>query len=139
MVTKSAAVSTTSRQERQEPMDILRNAGIVPLLNMLITLLPIVAAIAYVLRPSEQRLGLIRPVSMAALFAGLAGLVLGLINMLRYYWMNETAPNPRFLAVGTAESMLPLLTAFGSLTFAWLCVAARQGVGSVKRYGGTGA
>ena len=28
------------------------------------------------------------------------------------------------VAVGSAESLVPLLLAFGSLTVAWLCVAA---------------
>lgn len=76
-------------------------------------------------QPSEQRLALMRPLSLASLFAGLSGLLLGLINMLRYYWMNETDLSMRVMAVGLAESLVSLLLAFEALTLAWLCVAVR--------------
>lgn len=92
---------------------------------MFVAILPIFAGLAYLIRPSEQRLAFMRPLSLASLFAGLSGLCLGLINILRYYWMNETEISMRIMAVGVAESLVSLLLAFGSLTFAWLCVAVR--------------
>jgi hypothetical protein len=64
-----------------------------------------------------------RPVSLAGLFAALTGCVVGLINVLRYVWVEESPLNYRILAVGTAESLVTLFLAFGSLTVAWLCVA----------------
>jgi hypothetical protein len=120
-------------------MDILRQAGIAALLAMFVAILPIFAGLAYVIRPSEQRLAFMRPLSLASLFAGLSGLLLGLINILRYYWMNETEISMRIMAVGVAESLVSLLLAFGSLTFAWLCVAVRFWSASNKGYGATGA
>lgn len=106
-------------------MDVLRQASIAALISMFISILPVFAGLAYLIRPSEHRLALMRPLSLASLFSGLAGLLLGLINVLRYYWMHETELSIRVMAVGFAESLVSLLLAFAALTFAWLCVAAR--------------
>jgi hypothetical protein len=107
-----------------ELLGILGNAGIVALLSMLVSIFPLGAGLAYVLRPSEQRLALMRPISLAGLFAALSGTVTGAINVLRMIWTSEGPVNWRVVAVGSAESLVPLLLAFGSLTVAWLCVAA---------------
>jgi hypothetical protein len=77
----------------------------------------------YVVGPSERKLALMRPISLAALFSGLAGLLLGFINVLKGIWSAEADVPWRIVAVGAAESMVPLTLAFGALTFAWLCVA----------------
>jgi len=103
---------------------ILGNAGIVARLSMLVCILPLGAGLAYVLRPSEQRLAMMRPISLAALFSGLTGTVTGAVNVLRGIWMNEGLVNWRIVAVGSAEALVTLLLAFGCLTVAWLCVAA---------------
>jgi biopolymer transport protein ExbB/TolQ len=107
-----------------EVLEILGNASIVARLSMLVSIFPLGAGMAYVLRPSEQRLALMRPVSLAGLFAGLTGTVTGAINVLRGIWMSEGPVNWQIVAVGSAESLVTLLLAFGSLTVAWLCVAA---------------
>jgi hypothetical protein len=102
---------------------MLSEAGIAALLSMLIAVSPVVAGLAYVVSPSERRLAFMRPISLAALFAGLAGLMLGFINVLKGVWSAEADVPWRIVAVGAAESMVPLTLAFGALTFAWLCVA----------------
>ena len=102
---------------------VLSEASIAALLSMLVALLPIAAGLAYVVSPSERKLSFMRPISLAALFSGLSGLMLGFINVLRGIWMAEAQVNWRTVAVGSAESMVPLTLAFGALTFAWLCVA----------------
>ena len=107
-----------------ELFQILGNASIVARLSMLVTIFPLGAGVAYALRPSEQRLAMMRPVSLAGMFAALCGTVVGAINVLRGIWMSEGAVDWRIVAVGTAESLVPLLLAFGCLTVAWLCVAA---------------
>lgn len=113
-----------------ELFSVFREAGIAALLSMLVTLFPAVAGVAYLLSPSEKRLAFLRPISLAGLFAGLAGLLLGFINVLRGIWIHDPV-EWKVVAVGTAEAMVPLTLAFGALTFAWLCVAAgmrRQGI-----------
>lgn len=105
-----------------ELINVLSQASIAALLSMLVALFPIATGLAYVVSPSERRLSFMRPVSLAALFSGLAGLLLGFINVLRGFWVIEGDVNWRIVAVGTAESFVPLTLAFGALTFAWLCV-----------------
>ena len=90
---------------------------------MLVAVFPVAAGLGYVISPTERRLAFMRPISLAALFSGLAGLLLGLINVLRGIWMTESDLNWRVTAVGSAEALVPLTLAFGALTFAWLCVA----------------
>jgi hypothetical protein len=107
-----------------EFFNILASAGIVARLSMLVSVFPLGAGLAYLLRPSEQRLALMRPVSLAGLFGALTGTVTGAINVLRGIWMSEGSVDWRIVAVGSAESLVTLLLAFGCLTVAWLCVAA---------------
>ena len=106
-----------------ELLSIFREASIAALFSMLVAIFPVGAGLAYLLAPSERRLAFVRPISLAALFSGLAGLLLGFINVLRGIWMAEAEVNWRTTAVGSAEAMVPLTLAFGALTFAWLCVA----------------
>jgi hypothetical protein len=118
------SVYIPEREGSLELFSVFREAGIAALLSMLVAVFPFAAGVAYVLSPSERRLAWLRPISLAALFAGLAGMMLGFINVLRGIWMFEGDINWRTVAVGVAEAMVPLLLAFGALTFAWLCVAA---------------
>ena len=105
-----------------ELFSVFREASIAALLGMLVALFPAAAGVSYLLSPSERRLGFMRPISLAGLFAGLAGLLLGFINVLRGIWIHEPL-DWKVVAVGAAEAMVPLTLAFGALTFAWLCVA----------------
>jgi hypothetical protein len=106
-----------------ELIGIFREAGIAALLSMLVAIFPAFAGGAYLLSPSERRLAFMRPVSLAGLFAGLAGLLLGFINVLKGIWSTEGVLDWKVVAVGSAEAMVPLTLAFGALTFAWLCIA----------------
>ena len=107
-----------------ELLEILGNASIVARLSMLVSIFPLGAGLAYVLRPSEQRLAMMRPISLAGLFAALTGTVTGAINVLAGDLDERRAVNWKIVAVGSAESLVTLLLAFGCLTVAWLCVAA---------------
>ena len=106
-----------------ELINVFRQAGIAALLSMLVATFPAFAGVAYLLSPSERRLAFMRPISLAGLFAGLAGLLLGFINILKAVWSVDGPIDWHNVAVGAAESMVPLTLAFGALTFAWLCVA----------------
>jgi hypothetical protein len=106
-----------------EIFGILRAAGVVALLSLIVALLPLAAGVAYAIRPTEARLAVMRPISLAGLFAGVAGFLGGVISMLRAVWMAETPPPSRLMAVGLAESLVPLFVSFGCLTVAWLCAA----------------
>ena len=101
---------------------IFSNMGIAALVSILVSSIPMLAAAFYMFRPTERRLALMRPLSLAGIFAGLNGSSLGAINTLRGLWM-EPPRDGRFLAIASAESIVPLYVAFSCLMVAWLCVA----------------
>ena len=86
-----------------ELFQILGNASIVARLSMLVAIFPLGAGLAYALRPSEQRLAMMRPISLAGLFSALAGAVVGAINVLRGIWMAEGVVDWKNVAVGSAR------------------------------------
>lgn len=109
-------------------MEILREASLMALLSLALTFVPLVMAVLYVARPSERRLALMRPLSLAGLFAGLTGCALGFINVLRYMGVKREVPvDYSVAAIGAAESLVTLFVGFGCLTVAWLLVAAGMG------------
>lgn len=105
-------------------MEMLRNASLFALLSLALGFVPLIMAIVYVSRPTERNLALMRPLSLAGLFAALTGAVLGVINVLKFVWTRElTADTFQVMAVGAAESLVTIFVGFASLTFAWLLVA----------------
>ena len=86
-------------------------------------IVPLSMGIVYAIGPTEQRLALMRPLSLAAIFAALSGSALGMLNVLRGMGMSQTVDFSRISAIGLAESLVPIFFSFGCLTAAWLCVA----------------
>jgi hypothetical protein len=85
-------------------------------------------SVVYVVRPSERNLALMRPLSLAGLFAALAGGALGWINVLRFVWTRDlTAETYKVMTVGAAESLVTVFVGFASLSVAWLLVAVGMG------------
>lgn len=103
-------------------IEVLSQASLVALASMFMGVVPLAMGIVYVIWPSEQRLALMRPLSLATIFAALSGSTLGLINVLRL-GMSQTPASSRVVAIGLAESLVPIFVGFGCLTVAWLCVA----------------
>ena len=97
--------------------------GLAAVFSIIISFLPLIAAAAYLFRPSEQRLSMMRPLSLAAIFAGLNGSSLGAINVLRGFWLDPPRDG-RIALIGAAESIVPLYVSFSCLMLAWLLVAA---------------
>jgi hypothetical protein len=109
-------------------MNILREASIFALLTLIVGFVPLVMAVVYVFRPTERHLALMRPLSLAGLFASVCGAVLGFINVLRLVWTRDlTGETYRVMATGAAESLVPVFVGFGCLTAAWLLVAVGMG------------
>jgi hypothetical protein len=104
-------------------MDVLRQAGLFALVTMFMGVVPLALGMVYAIWPTEQRLALMRPLSLATIFAAIAGVAVGLLNVLRGMGMSETADFTRVSAIGLAESLVPLFTGFACLMVAWLCVA----------------
>ena len=104
-------------------MEVLANAGVMALASMFVGVLPLATGIVYAIWPSEHRLALMRPLSLATVFAAISGTALGFINELRFINRTATTAFSGVVAVGVAESLVTLFFGFGCLTVAWLCVA----------------
>ena len=107
-------------------LSFLGHASVFTRFGLLLSLAPLVAGVVYLVRPTERRLALMRPLSLAGIFAAVSSLLLGLANAL------EAIGNPRTEATANfplaaqmlAEAMIPSFVGFACLTVAWLCVAA---------------
>jgi hypothetical protein len=109
-------------------MTMLRQASLFALLTLILSLVPLVMSMVYVVRPTERNLALMRPLSLAGLFAALAGGALGWINVLRFVWTRDlTAETYKVMTVGAAESLVTVFVGFASLSVAWLLVAVGMG------------
>ena len=106
-------------------MEGIRNASIMTLLGLLVSAIPMVTGIAYAIRPNERRLALMRPLSLAGIFAGAANLFVGAVNVLQGLTRVESfdPAGMRGVFVSVAEALVPTFVAFACLTVAWLCVA----------------
>ena len=88
-------------------MGMLRQASLFALLTLILDFVPLVMAAVYVSRPTERHLALMRPLSLAGLFAALSGGVLGFINVLRFVWTHElTAETYRVMGLQGVEMVL---------------------------------
>jgi hypothetical protein len=103
-------------------LEVFTNAGVMALASMFVGVFPLALGIVYAIWPNEQRLMLMRPLSLATVFAAVAGVTLGLINELRFIGRSETVAFSQQVVAGLAEGLVPLFFGFGCLTVAWLCV-----------------
>lgn len=82
-------------------------------------------AIAYAIRPTERRLALMRPLSLASIFAAICSFSQGMAQVLQ--GVGASAPFDAMdvgrVFMGLAETFVPLFVAFAFLAVAWLLVA----------------
>jgi hypothetical protein len=104
-------------------MNALQGISIVAMLSLVVGVTPAFLGAAYAARPTEGKLALMRPFSLAGLFGALAGSTAGVINVLRMASMQGLSLDSKVPLMGFAEDLVPLFVAFGSLTVAWLLVA----------------
>lgn len=105
-------------------IEMLRQMGPAALVSMLMGIVPLGFGLLYAARPTEHRLALMRPLSLATIFAGISGATLGVVNSFVYVANrpNVTFTTPAVL-VGVAEGLTTLVFDFGCLMLAWVCVA----------------
>lgn len=81
----------------------------------------------YAWRPTERKLALMRPLSLASIFAGLTAFLIGLADELAYVSSKPPdAVTRNSILMGVAESLVPLFVTFGFLAVAWVLVAIGQ-------------
>ena len=103
--------------------EMLRQASIFALLCLTVPVVPLVMGLVYAVQPTETRLALMRPLSLAAIFASISGASLGVINVLTFAVNRNLGLSSPPALNGLAESMVTLFAGFGCLTVTWLCVA----------------
>jgi hypothetical protein len=81
-------------------------------------------SIAYVIRPTEGRLALMRPLSLASVFAAICSFTGGLSAVLRGLAASGPKLDMSAVFAGLSEALVPLFVAFAFLAVAWLLVAA---------------
>ncbi len=91
-------------------------------------LLALATAIRFALRPSEQGLAVLRPLSATTTYAALAAFLLGITNALvglvrRLEAAGDAAVAWRTFLAGLAEGTVPLILACALLAVAWLLAA----------------
>src|SRR5262249_39091355 len=113
------------RTRRIRPVQTLTNASVFAKLTLLVGLAPMATGIAYAIRPSERRLALMRPLSLASIFAALSSMLAGVIAILVAIAADSdpTAAAWRRGTVGLAESLVPPFLTFAFLVVAWISVA----------------
>ncbi len=80
-------------------------------------------AIAYAARPTERKLELLRPLSLAAVFAAVCSFGAGAATALKVAADGDLgAAALRLFVGGLAEAFVPLFVAFAFLAVAWLLV-----------------
>jgi hypothetical protein len=115
-------------------VDLFGQLSLFAKLTMAVAIVAFSLAVAYVFRPTEQKLVLMRPVSLATIFATISGLLGGWIAVLA----NTSAVSVEqaghlpvaSLYRGIAESLTVGFVSFGLLAAAWMLVA----VGVLRRH-----
>ena len=82
-------------------------------------------SLAYAIRPTEQKLVLMRPLSLAAIFAAICSSSVGAATALKFAGAAEplTPKDVSVMIMGLSESLIPPFVAFAFLAVAWLLVA----------------
>lgn len=103
----------------------LTRAGGIAILGMLMGLAPLAVGVAYALWPSERRLALMRPLTLATIFAALCTLLSGFAAVFRGIaaTANFSTISYQRIAPGLAEAFTPMFVGFAFLTVAWIAVA----------------
>jgi len=79
-------------------------------------------AISFLIKPTERKLGLIKPLSTATTFASILGFVTGLA--VTFYNLSQfTEKAYDMMAGGVSESLIPPAIGFALLALAWTAVS----------------
>ncbi len=83
-------------------------------------------AIAYAVRPTEQKLLLMRPLSLASIFAAICSFSVGIATALKYAAdAHLSAEALTVMTAGLSEAFIPLFAAFAFLAVSWVVVGVR--------------
>ena len=63
-------------------LEALGHVGLFARLSLILGVAPLAVAVAYVIRPTAERLAILRPLSLASIFGALAALTAGVLAIL---------------------------------------------------------
>jgi heme A synthase len=107
------------------PVDVFLQISVFAKLTIAVAIVAFGLAVSHVRRPTEQKLALMRPVSLASIFATISGLLGGWIVVLGGIAATPDGHLPvSSVYQGIAESLIVGFVSFGLLAAAWLLVAA---------------
>jgi hypothetical protein len=103
--------------------DTFRQLGLAAFAGLFVTVAPLALGIAFAIRPNERWLSLMRPLTLAGIFAAVANTCGALANT--FIALSRVAPSapeaPRMVML--AEVSVVAFISFVFLSTAWLCVA----------------
>ena len=103
--------------------DILRQLGPAAILCLAMCVAPLVAAVAYVARPTERTLAVARATSLATIFGAVGGLLIGVAMVLKGLAASSPNADMSNVYLGLAEAVTPSFISFGMLAASWLLIA----------------
>ena len=106
-------------------MNALAHASLFSLFTLLITAAPMIAGFSFALRPSTVRLALVRALTLVGIFAGLASLISGVVNVLIFMASRSpaTPEPPGEVYTSSAEILIIPFISCVFLALAWTGVA----------------
>ena len=104
--------------------EMFNQISLFAVLTIVIAAIPLVAGAVYAAWPTEGRLALMRPFSLAALFATTAGTLNGMVHILQGIAATEDMTGRwSRVAGGASEALVPAVFGLTCLTVAWLLAA----------------
>ena len=100
---------------------------IITLVILVLGLFCVGMSISFLWKPSEVKLGFIRPLSIATTYASIVGVVTGLaMTMTKISWElqadKRAGSSAQFLG-GISEALIPAIIGFSLLTIAWIAIS----------------
>jgi hypothetical protein len=102
-------------------VEAITRLGLAAIAGILVTAAPLLLAIAFAFRPNERQLGLMRPLTLAGIFAATANTALGLANTFVGLSRRGDIQPGHYYAMLAETTIVPFLS-FVLLSLAWLCV-----------------
>lgn len=105
-------------------MSGLVGASYASLLGLLICAVPMLAGAWLCFAPGERLLAVMRPLTMAAIFAALCSFMLAMVNGARAVSMMKAldVDSVRLVGIILSEGLAPVVVSFALLTVAWAFV-----------------
>jgi len=107
--------------------NFIRAGGFAMLPILVLGIATLIVAGSCAFRPSERKLGLIRPLSVALVFMSLAGTCAGIAATMKYVTrlpqLAESPKLPLIVMTGIGESISSLILGLGILSVVWILAA----------------